>query len=195
MFRLGVTGGIGSGKSLVCGVLEKMGIPVYYADREARHLMNSDAELRLEIETFFGKEVYREGILDRKAMGDRVFGDRQLLSKLNELVHPFVQKDFDSWSKSWKGVPYVVEEAAILFESGAVKNMDLSVLVYAPKELRIARVEKRDGISRSQVVDRMKMQMIEEEKLKLADRVIYNDEQNLLLPQIVELHEDVLKLV
>lgn len=195
MFRLGVTGGIGSGKSLVCGVLEKMGIPVYYADREARHLMNSDAELRLEIETVFGKEVYREGILDRKAMGDRVFGDRQLLSKLNELVHPFVQKDFDSWSKSWKGVPYVVEEAAILFESGAVKNMDLSVLVYAPTELRIARVEKRDGISRSQVVDRIKMQMIEEEKLKLADRVIYNDEQNLLLPQIVELHEDVLKLV
>lgn len=195
MFRLGVTGGIGSGKSLVCGVLEKLGVPVYYADREAQRLMNSNAELRRGIESVFGNAIYSEGTLDRKELGRQVFGDHLLLEKLNKLVHPLVQDDFMIWSESGFDAPYVVEEAAILFESGSAKNMDLTVIVYAPEALRIKRVEKRDGISSSEVKLRMNKQMNEEEKLKLADRVLYNDEASLLLPQIIELHEDILKRI
>lgn len=191
MFKVGITGGIGSGKSLVCSVLEKFGIPVYYADKEARRLMNTSPGLRMAIQDVFGKELYRSGELDRQEMGRRVFGEPELLQKLNHLVHPVVKEDFISWSEKWDQAPYVIEEAAILFESGASAHMDLSVLVYAPVALRIARVMKRDGLSRSEIEMRINTQMDEEKKKELADWVLLNDEENLLLPQIVALHEEI----
>lgn len=191
MFKVGITGGIGSGKSLVCSVLEKFGIPVYYADKEARRLMNTSPGLRMAIQDVFGKEIYRSGELDRQEMGRRVFGEPELLQKLNHLVHPVVKEDFILWSETWEQAPYVIEEAAILFESGASAHMDLSVLVYAPVALRIARVMKRDGLSRSEIEMRINTQMDEEKKKELADWVLLNDEENLLLPQIVALHEEI----
>ncbi len=195
MIRVGVTGGIGSGKSLVCSVLEACGVPVYYADSEARRLMNADSSLREAIKDLLGENAYRDGELDRQMVGERVFGDSGLLEKLNALVHPVVGDDFHTWCTRWEGVPYVVEEAAILFESGAIRHLDMSVLVYAPSQLRIKRVMERDGASRREVEQRMQMQMDEEEKLKLADRVIFNDGKNLLLPQIVDLHEDLINRI
>jgi len=192
MYRVGITGGIGSGKSLVCSVLEKFGIPVYYADTEARRLMNTDQELQRAIEETFGTEAYKDGELDRKWVGSRVFGDPQLLKKLNQLVHPVVKRDFENWSKGRMDVPYLVEEAAILFESGASRSMNMTVLIYAPGPLRIKRVMERDGVSRAEVERRMVHQMDDEKKKELADRVIFNDERSLLLPQIVRLHEEIL---
>ncbi|MDX2430341.1 MAG: dephospho-CoA kinase [Bacteroides sp.] len=192
MYRVGITGGIGSGKSFVCSILEKFGIPVYYADSQARRLMNTDSRLRSAIKEAFGEEIYRNGELDRQEMALRVFGEPGLLESINQLVHPVVREDFERWTEGQEGVPYVVEEAAILFESGAVRNMNMSVLIYAPIPLRIQRVMDRDKVSRLDVEKRISRQMDEEEKKKLADRVIYNDEKNLLLPQIVGLHEDIL---
>lgn len=192
MYRVGITGGIGSGKSFVCSILEKFGIPVYYADSQARRLMNTDSRLRSAIKEAFGEEIYRNGELDRQEMALRVFGEPGQLESINQLVHPVVREDFERWTEGQEGVPYVVEEAAILFESGAVRNMNMSVLIYAPIPLRIQRVMDRDKVSRLDVEKRISRQMDEEEKKKLADRVIYNDEKNLLLPQIVGLHEDIL---
>jgi dephospho-CoA kinase len=192
MFRIGITGGIGSGKSLVCSILEKLGTPVYYADREARRLMNTDADLVEAIKELLGDDAYQEGELNRPEVGKRVFGNADLLKQLNQLVHPVVGNDFQTWCAIRENVPYVVEEAAILFESGAISHLDMSVLIYAPTELRIRRVMERDRISRQDVEQRMRSQMDEEEKKRLADRVILNDEKSLLLPRIVELHEGIL---
>lgn len=192
MLRIGITGGIGSGKSLVCNVFEKLGAPVYYADREARRLMNTDVDLVEAIKELLGNDAYQESELNRPEVGKRVFGNADLLKQLNQLVHPVVGNDFQAWCTTRENVPYVVEEAAILFESGAMSHLDMSVLIYAPAELRIRRVMERDRITRPEVEQRMRSQMDEEEKMRLADRVILNDEKSLLLPRIVELHEDIL---
>ena len=195
MFSVGITGGIGSGKSLVCSVLEKLGVPVYYADQEAKRLMNTDQALKTSIKVLLGEQAYMNGELNRKMVGKKVFGEPDLLKKLNHLVHPVVGHDFQIWSRKWDQHPYVVEEAAVLFESGADARLDMSVLVYAPSELRIKRVMERDGICRAEVEQRMSQQMNEDEKKSLADRIIINDEKRLLLPQIVELHEDIIKRI
>ena len=194
MYRVGVTGGIGSGKTLVCSVLKKLGAAVYHADDQARRLMNSDTVLKSGIVALFGKEAYRDECLDRAYLANLVFGNSELLSQLNELVHPVVRQDFDRWAQKQRGSLYVVEEAAILFESGASQEMDLSVLVTAPEEVRISRVMERDGVSREKVISRMKNQMEESEKMKLAGYLIYNDGEKMLLPQVVELHNKVLNI-
>ena len=193
MVQLGLTGGIGSGKTLVCSILEKFGVPVYYADTEARRLMNTDEELHRNIVDVFGREVYSGNSLNREVLADKVFGDQVMLAKLNALVHPAVRKDYSHWVELQKSAPYVVEEAAILFESGASKFLDTTVLIYAPEMVRILRVMQRDGVDEESVRRRMKHQMDEEEKKKLADQIIYNDEKEMLLPQIVELHNRILK--
>ena len=193
MFKLGLTGGIGSGKTLVCQIFEKLGIPVYYADSAARDLMNKDAELMAGIRRMFGDEAYGDKGLDRKYLAESVFGDQKKLNGLNQLVHPAVRKDFIGWSKAQEGAPYVIEEAAILFESRASEGMDLSVLVYAPEELRISRVMERDGVEREAVLKRMEHQMSEEKKMEMADHVLVNDGKRMILPQVVELHKDILK--
>ena len=188
MYQLGITGGIGSGKTLVCSILEVLGIPVYYADREARKLMDSSPALRKGIEGVFGKESYRDGSLDRKYIGARVFGNPEQLEQLNSLVHPVVRENYRSWVKAREGAPYVVEEAAILFESGACRLMDASVMVYAPRSIRINRVMERDGVDEKSVLERMKHQMDEEEKKERADHIILNDGTKMVLPQVIDLH-------
>jgi dephospho-CoA kinase len=192
MLKLGLTGGIGSGKTLVCQIIEKLSVPVYYADRAARELMNSDAELKESIRNMFGDQAYSKEGLDRQYVASSVFGDHEKLSRLNSLVHPAVRKDFIRWTEQHRESPYVVEEAAILFESGASVEMDQTVLVYAPEELRISRVMKRDGRSREDVLKRMEHQLSEEEKMKKADHILTNDGVQMLLPQVVELHNKIL---
>ncbi len=193
MLKVGLTGGIGSGKTLVCSVLEKLGVAVYYADSEARRLMNSDPELVLQISRLFGNKAYEGGILNREFIAQRVFKDKVLLTRLNELVHPAVRMDFSRWANEQKPAFYVVEEAAILFESGSDRNMDLTVGVFAEKELRVQRVMQRDGIAREQVRMRMNSQMNEKEKMERADMVIYNDGKLMILPQIINMHNAILK--
>lgn len=193
MFKLGVTGGIGSGKTLVCQIFEKLGVAVYNADSAAKTLMNSHRELKAGIVQVFGKEAYGPEGLNRSYLAGLVFGNREKLEVLNKLVHPVVRQDFLKWTELQEASPYVVEEAAILFESGAYAFLDQSVLVYAPQELRIERVMKRDGIGREQVLKRMGHQMDEEKKSEMADHVLMNDGMHMLLPQVIELHTKILE--
>jgi len=193
IFQVGITGGIGSGKTLVCRVFEKLGIPVYYADSRARWLMNHEPALIEGIQQLLGAESYRGGELQGEYVADRVFRDPEMLNRLNGIVHPAVRNHYIQWVNNQDDADYVIEEAAILFESGAYRFLDYNVLVFAPEELRIRRVMDRDGVSEEEVRLRMKRQMKEEDKKKLADKVINNDETGMLLPQIISLHRRILK--
>ena len=195
MFRVGLTGGIGSGKTLISSIFEKLGVSVYNADSAARKLMNSDAGLKGGIISLFGEQAYGNDGLNRQYLADSVFGDEEKLAGLNRIVHPAVRLDFIRWSTLQGGSPYVIEEAAILFESGASQEMNYSVLVYAPEELRISRVMKRDGVGREAVQRRMGHQLSEEEKMKMADHVLFNDGKEMLLPQVIELHNKILNSI
>ncbi len=192
MYLLGLTGGIGSGKTLVCSILEKLGVKVYYADSEAKRLMNTDPDLVIQIKALFGMEAYNGTSLNREFLAKEVFGDPAKLAFLNAAVHPVVRKDFSHWVQTQKDAPYVVEETAILFESGARQFLDGSILVYAPEGMRLQRVMERDGLNEEGVRSRMKNQMDEEDKKKLADHIIINDEKEMLLPQVIELHKKIL---
>ena len=195
MLKIGVTGGIGSGKTMVCQVFEVLGVPVFYADTAAKEIMYTDKKLKQEIQTFFGERSYTsDGDLDRKYLANIVFNDKQKLNKLNAIVHPAVFSAFDHWTLKQHHVPYVVKEAALLFESGSHTMCDYSVLVKAPLDLRIHRIIQRDHISLEEVSLRMNRQFTDEQKEKMADYILINDEQKLLIPEIIGLHEHFSKL-
>lgn len=194
MIKVGLTGGIGSGKSIVAKIFEILGVPVFYADKEAKLLMVSHQGIREEISKLFGNQVYKEKELNREYIAEIVFKDPGLLEKLNAIVHPVVHQHFLKWVVSFSGNPYIMEEAAILFESGANTSFDYSILVTSPESLRIQRVMKRDKISEEKVKERMNNQFPEEKKLSLADFVINNDIDSMILPQVLELHERLLSL-
>lgn len=185
---IGLTGGIGSGKTTVAHVFETLGIPVYYADTEAKHIMNEDADLKDAIIKNFGHTSYKNGELDRAYLSTIVFNDSYKLELLNSIVHPATIRDADLWMKN-QNSPYVIKEAALLFESGAAENLDFVIGVFAPAHIRIKRVIERDGLEREDVLKRMKNQVDEEIKMKLCDFVITNDEQQLVIPQVLKLHE------
>ena len=193
MIKVGLTGGIGSGKSTVAKVFEVLGIPVYYADDAAKKLMNTDEELKEKIKLQFGDEVYENGTLDKKYLADIVFNSTEKLALLNALVHPATLKDADAWMQK-QITPYTLKEAALIFESGAQQNLDYVIGITAPAPLRIQRTMNRDGITREAVIARMDKQMDETIKMKLCDFVIKNDEQEMLLPQVLALHEKLLML-
>ncbi len=186
MLRIGLTGGIGSGKSTVARIFAVLGIPVYDADSASKKLMAQDAELKKRIIHSFGPEAYLNGSLNRKFLAQQVFNDPEKLSLLNSLVHPATIASSEEWMKRQK-TPYAIKEAALIFESGSQKYLDFVIGVKAPRELRLQRTMRRDGVSGDQVKSRMEMQMNEEEKLRLCDYVIVNDEQQLLIPQVLEL--------
>lgn len=189
MLKVGITGGIGSGKSVVCKVFEQLSIPVFYADDESKKLITTNTELIAEIKKKIGENIYtKQGELDRKKLSAIVFNDEKALQKLNAITHPAVKKHFLAWVKEQKSTPYILKEAAILFESKANKDCDFVIAVYAPKEIRIKRVMERDGIGHEAVTARMSKQMSDEEKIKLSDFVIYNDEKQLVVPQVLKLH-------
>jgi dephospho-CoA kinase len=193
MLKIGVTGGIGSGKSIICQVFELLGIPVFYADAEAKKLMLEDEKLKSAISNTFGAASYlADGNLNRTYLAKIVFNDENQLAKLNKLVHPAVFKAFKQWAES-QTAAYVVKEAALLFESGSYRLCDKNILVTAPEALKIARIIRRDHITEEEVRARMARQMSDEEKLPMADIVLENDEQKLLIPQILKLHEQFLR--
>ena len=182
---IGITGGIGSGKSVVAKVLISMGYPVYNSDIEAKELINSNTELINQIKKEFGEDIYSSEGLDRKKMASVVFSNTNKLAKLNSLVHPAVGKNFDNWVNKQK-TKLVFKEAAILFEIGIYKSLDATILVTAPIEKRISRVMQRDSVKAEEVENRMKNQWNDEEKIKLADFVIDNSGEVMVIPQVKE---------
>ncbi len=194
MLKVGLTGGIGSGKSFVAALFAELGVPVYLADYEAKLLVEVDAEIVAAYKSFFGNDVYTPLGLNRKLVASIVFGDQELLKRVNAVVHPVVARHFQEWAKRHSEYPYVVHEAAILFESRSNELMDKVITVSAPESVRIARVIERDGVSEEAVRSRMNNQMKEDERLAKSDFVIVNDESQLLLPQVVKLHEQLLRL-
>lgn len=192
MLRIGITGGIGSGKTTVCRIFESLGIPVYYADDRAKELMASDPELKAGIRELFGPEAYHpDGSLNRQHIGSIAFHDPGKLKALNNLVHPAVFRDSERWNEEQEAhnVPYTLKEAALIFESGSYRLLDKVIMVYAPRELRLERVMQRDGAEREEVEARMAKQMPEEEKMERSDFVIYNDGSRSLLRQVLNLHQ------
>jgi dephospho-CoA kinase len=190
MMKIGITGGIGSGKSTVCRVFENLGIPVFYADTVAKEIMVTDKELATAVKDTFGAESYdAAGRLNNKHIAGIVFNNNIELNKLNELVHPAVFRAFDLWlTRVPLTAPYILKEAALLFESGSYMLCDKSVLVIAPVETRLKRVMKRDGSTEEQVLARMNKQLSDVEKMKMADFLIRNDESQSVILQVMELH-------
>jgi len=195
MLKVGITGGIGSGKTTVCKVFETLGVPVYYADVEAKKIQEEDAEVKGAIVKEFGENIITSsGTIDRTKLAAIVFNNKDKLQKLNNIVHPAVAKHFNDWLAANRASKYTLQEAAILFESGVYKTVDKIISVIAPLDIRIARTIKRDRISEELVKQRINNQLSDEEKIKRSDFIIYNDEQQLLIPQIIRIHEQLNQL-
>ncbi len=192
MRQVGITGGIGSGKSTVCKVFKTLGVPVFNADEVARELTNNDPVIAKGIVAAFGDAYYENGVLDRKRLAAFVFEHPEKLEQLNSIIHPLVGAAYEQWLTQ-QDAPYVIKEAAILVETGGYKSLDFLILVTAPAVLRQQRVMHRDGVSAAEVQARMKRQLPEEEKAKHAHAIIHNDEKQLLLPQVVTLHEQLVQ--
>ena len=191
MLKIGLTGGIGSGKTTVAKVFELLGIPVYYADDAAKRLMNEDEVLQQKIISAFGEAAYADGKLNRQHISSLVFNNKEKLELLNCLVHPATIADAAVWFSKQKS-PYVIKEAALLFESGTAAGLDFVIGVSASETIRMKRVMDRDGVTAAEVKKRMQNQMEESIKMRLCDFVIHNNEQKMVTPQVLKLHEQLL---
>jgi dephospho-CoA kinase len=191
--KIGVTGGIGSGKTSVCRVFNVLGIPVFSADAAGRKIMDSDNDIIEKVKAIAGKNVYSSGTLDRIELARLIFNDADLLKEINKVVHPVIFENFMVWVKS-VSAPYSIMEAAILIESGGAALVDRIVTVVAPVEERVERVMRRNNLTREQVFDRIKNQMTDEEKIRQSDYVIYNSEHEMIIPDILKIHEEILSL-
>lgn len=191
---VGITGGIGSGKSTVCKIFEVLGVPVYYADDRAKYLMQHNEPLKSALTDVFGEAIYTNGLLNRQVLASMVFNDKGKLAKLNSLVHPAVAQDGVEWQVEHSHHPYTLREAALLYEAGTYKALDKIIVVSAPLQTRINRVIARDNVTPEQVKARIANQWSEEEKIALADFVINNDGTHELIPQIIEVHRQLLAL-
>lgn len=190
---VGITGGIGSGKSVVCKIFEQLKIPVYEADSAAKLLYDKYPELKQSIKDLVSEEaIDKNGNINRKKLAEIVFNDDEKLAVLNKLVHPLVKWDFENWVDSHKGYPYVLKEAAILFESGANKQCDQVIAVISPLELRIERIRQRDKKSKAEIEKIIATQLNDEELIKRSDFVIYNDERQMLVPQVLKIHGEIM---
>ncbi len=190
---VGLTGGIGSGKTTVAGIFSRLGVPVYEADQASKNIIDSDKQLQQRLKDLLGADIVNaEGKIIREKMASIIFNDEELLKKTNALIHPAVAEDFKNWVKA-QDYPYVLKEAAILFESGSYKQCDKIVVVEAPEELRIERVMKRGNVSRQQVLERMRNQMPQEQKVALANYVIHNDLQQSVITQVLSVHENLIR--
>jgi dephospho-CoA kinase len=190
MKKIGITGGIGSGKSFVANIIEKMGYPVYYSDVRSKELTNTHPIIRKGLIDLVGENVYFGGELDKKVLATAIFSNDELRMKVNQLIHPIVRQDFEDWAKAQTS-DLIFNEAAILFETGAYRNFDATILIYAPIELRLKRVLNRDIITQEEVLARINNQMSDEEKLKMTPYAILNDGERPLLKQIEEVIEKI----
>ncbi len=194
MLKVGLTGGIGSGKTFVARHFQKLGIPVYFADKEAKRLMNRDKLLKSAIKDLLGRSAYHtNGRLNRPYVASQIFKSKGLLQAMNDLVHPAVKEDFVFWSKRQKSA-YVLEESAIIYENGLNVHFDQVIVVTAPMDLRIKRVMKRDNSSRKQVLSRINQQLPDKKKIALANFVITNDGDTDLEKQITAIHKELKKI-
>ena len=193
IIKVGLTSGMGSGKSTVAKVFAVLGIPVYYADDAAKRLMNEDEILKARLKELFGEETYTDGKLNRKNLSAIVFNNEEKLRLLNSIVHPATLRDADEWMQQ-QTTPYAIKEAALIFESGSQAQLDCVIGVFAPMAVRIQRVMKRDGSTREEVKARMEKQIDESLKMRLCDYVITNDEQELVIPQVIKIHEQLIEM-
>jgi dephospho-CoA kinase len=191
--KLGITGGIGSGKTSVCRVFNVLGIPVFSSDAVAREIMETDTEIIDKVRNIAGIDIYSSGTLDRTELARLIFNNENLLKEINALVHPVVFDHFKLWQESISA-SYVIMEAAILFESGASELVDRIVTVVAPVEERIERVVRRNNLTREQVIERINNQMADEERIRLSDFVIYNSEHEMIIPTILKIHDEMILL-
>lgn len=190
MLTIGITGGIGSGKSTVCKAFKVLGIPVFQADTTAAWLQNNDPPIKKEISALFGSDIYGpDGLLIRKKLAAIIFNNQMLLEKMNLLIHPAVHREFENWKEKMNNFPYVLYEAAILFETGSFRHFDYTILVLADEAERIDRVLKRDHTSVNAILQRMRHQMPDTEKVGLADFIVENNDNQMILPQILKLDQ------
>ncbi|MBK9733332.1 MAG: dephospho-CoA kinase [Chitinophagaceae bacterium] len=192
MLKIGITGGIGTGKTTVCHIFETLGIPVFYADDESKKMLEEDEEIAHSIKNVFGEDIYHEKKLDKKALAAIVFNNPEKLAALNSITHPAVFRKFESWATQQKNVPYIIKEAALIFEAGADAFLDAVIVVASPEWLRIERVSQRDHSNESAIRSRMKNQWPEEKKIKRARFIIHNDEEQLIIPQVLSIHRELL---
>jgi dephospho-CoA kinase len=193
VLKIGLTGGIGSGKTTVAKIFELLGVPVYYADDASKRLYATNKDLMEALKKHFGEDIYTDEQLNRSKLAAIVFNDAAKLELLNSLVHPLTIKDAEEWMQQ-QTTPYIIKEAALLFEAGSAGGLDYIIGVSTPQPLRIKRVMERDGISQEEVLSRMQRQMYEETKMLLCDFVIKNDEQEMVIPQVLALHERFLEM-
>ena len=186
MLKIGLTGGMGSGKTTVANYFEEMGVPVYIADDGAKRVMQLK-EIIEEVKTAFGQSIFDGDVLNRAKLAQIVFNDKEELAKLNSIVHPAVKRDFESWMLKYKNYDYVIYEAAILFESGRYKDCDVIITVTAPEEVRIERVIKRDKTTKEQVLSRMKMQWNDEKRISKSNFVINNNNLKVAKEEVVKI--------
>jgi dephospho-CoA kinase len=192
MMKVGLTGGLGSGKTTVAKIFEILRIPVFYADDEAKNITNTSAAVKAQLISAFGRELYKAGELDRALLASLIFNDAEAIKTVNGIIHPAVADAFAIWVQQQKS-PYVLQEAAILFETGGYKRFDKMILVSAPVELRLTRVIKRSGWTNEEARQRLANQWDESQKIALADFVILNDGSKPLLPQILAIHENLIR--
>ena len=193
MLKVGLTGGIGSGKTLIGEMFKRLGIPVFNADTEAKNIINSDTDIITKMKNYFGDDIYNEKGVDRKKLASIIFNDKNALEIVNSIIHPKVRECFFNWAERQNKSPYVIEEAAILFESNAYKELDITINIHADELLRINRVLERDKTTEEAVKNRMNNQLTDDERIKLADFTIYNDDKQMVLPQVLEIHNEILK--
>lgn len=190
MIKLGITGGIGSGKSTVSQIFSLSGVPVYIADIESKRLVATSPTIRKKLINLFGEELYSDGVLNKPLLASHIFNDKKKLETVNAIIHPEVEHDFIEWVKKHAQCEIVAHEAAILFESGFNKMMDKVLMVYTPLDIRIERTMLRDSLPKEKVMERIQNQMSDEEKAKLSDFVIVNDNTKSLIEQVTNIIQE-----
>ncbi len=185
--KIGITGGIGSGKSVVSRLFEQMNIPVYNSDNESKRLTMSNVAVKEGLIELLGNNVYIDGILNKQLLASYLFSSAENAKKIESIIHPVVKNDFKDWCNRYADLPVVAMESAILIESGFTDEVDFVVLITAPQDIRLKRAMQRDGVSESQIKDRIAAQLSDEDKEKFADYIIVNDGKTPLIPQVLEL--------
>jgi dephospho-CoA kinase len=194
MLKIAITGNIGSGKTIIANIFSVLGIPVYNADKQSKKFLYYN-HIKSEIKHYFGNTVFdKSNEIDKKALANIVFNDKKTLNILNSIIHPAIKSDFNKWIEKYNDKKYIIHEAAILFESGFYKNFDKIITVTAPQNICIKRVMIRDSILKNEILQRIKNQLPEQEKIKMSDFVIYNDEKQLLIPQVLYIHKKILEM-